>query len=187
METFSALLALCEGNSPVTAEFPSQRPVTRSFDVFFDLRLNKRLSKPSRRRWFETPSCTLWCHCNVKMAKFLVWQKVTSTNGLNLTVTCSERYRPICFLTNVCHCVYGKSFISVYNAKCVSCDFVTLLRHSETTSVQDDQYLVVIVWTLSCHDDNLRWWQWLPRKRTTYVIFTSKRRCNYVVRFLGTT
>ena len=35
METFSALLALCEGNSPVTGEFPSQRPVTRSFDAFF--------------------------------------------------------------------------------------------------------------------------------------------------------
>ena len=41
METFAALLALCGGNSPVTGEFPSQRPVTRSFDVFFDLRLNK--------------------------------------------------------------------------------------------------------------------------------------------------
>ena len=41
METFSALLALCAGNSPVTGEFPSQRPVTRSFDVFFDLRLKK--------------------------------------------------------------------------------------------------------------------------------------------------
>ena len=40
METFSALLAICEGNSPVTGEFPSQRPVTRSFGVFFDLRLN---------------------------------------------------------------------------------------------------------------------------------------------------
>ena len=37
----SALLALCAGNSPVTGEFPSQRPVTRRFDVFFDLRLNK--------------------------------------------------------------------------------------------------------------------------------------------------
>ena len=45
METFSALLALCERNSPVTGEFPSQRPVTRSFDVFFDLRLNERSSK----------------------------------------------------------------------------------------------------------------------------------------------
>ena len=44
-ETFSALLALCAGNSPVTGEFPAQMPVTRSFDVFVDLRLNKRLSK----------------------------------------------------------------------------------------------------------------------------------------------
>ena len=53
METFSALLALCAGNSPVTGEFPAQMPVTRSFEVFFDLRLNKRLSKQSWGWWFE--------------------------------------------------------------------------------------------------------------------------------------
>ena len=53
METFSALLALCAGNSPVTGEFRTPRPVTRSFDVFFDLRLNKRLSKQTTRCWFE--------------------------------------------------------------------------------------------------------------------------------------
>ena len=45
METFSALLAICAGNSPVTGVFPAQQPVTQSFGVFFDLRLNKRLSK----------------------------------------------------------------------------------------------------------------------------------------------
>ena len=45
METFSALLAICAGNSPVTGEFPAQRPVMWSFDVFFDLRLNKRQYK----------------------------------------------------------------------------------------------------------------------------------------------
>ena len=39
METFSALLAICAGNSPVPGEFLAQRPVTRSFDVFFDLRV----------------------------------------------------------------------------------------------------------------------------------------------------
>ena len=61
----SVLLALCEGNSPVIGEFPSQRPVTRSADVFFDLCVNKRLSKHSRRWWFETPSHSLWRHCNV--------------------------------------------------------------------------------------------------------------------------
>ena len=44
--------------------FPSQRPVMRGFDVFFDLRLNKRLSKQSRRRWYKTPSHSLWRHCN---------------------------------------------------------------------------------------------------------------------------
>ena len=64
METFSALLAICAGNSPVTGWFPSQRPVTRSFDVFFDLRLNKRLGKQSWGWWFETPSSSLWRHCN---------------------------------------------------------------------------------------------------------------------------
>ena len=56
MEAFSALLAL----SLVTGVFPSQRPVTRSFGVFFDLRLNKRLNKKSRCRWFEMPSLSLW-------------------------------------------------------------------------------------------------------------------------------
>ena len=60
METFSALLTLCAGNSPVTGEFPYQRPVTRSFDVFFDLRLNQQLSKQWRRCWFETPWRSLW-------------------------------------------------------------------------------------------------------------------------------
>ena len=54
---------LC-GNSPITGEFPALRPVTRSFDVFFDLRLNKRLSKQSGRWWFETLSRPLWRHSN---------------------------------------------------------------------------------------------------------------------------
>ena len=70
LEIFSALLAICEGNSPVAGEIPTQRPVKRNFDVFFDLRLNKRLRKQSRDWWFETPSCPLWRHrnelCNMK-------------------------------------------------------------------------------------------------------------------------
>ena len=47
MQTFSALLAICARNSSVTGEFPAERPVTRNFDVFFDLRLNKLLNKQS--------------------------------------------------------------------------------------------------------------------------------------------
>ena len=64
METRSALLAICAENSPVPGEFPAQRPVTRSFDDFFDLRLNKRLNKQSWGWWFETLSRLLWRQCN---------------------------------------------------------------------------------------------------------------------------
>ena len=53
------------GDSPVTGEFPSQRPTTRNFDVFFDLCLNKRLNKQSLGWWFETLSRSLWRHFNV--------------------------------------------------------------------------------------------------------------------------
>ena len=65
MEKLSALQALCVGNSPVTDEFPAQRPVTRGFDIFFALRPNQRLSKQSWGWWFETSSRALWRHCNV--------------------------------------------------------------------------------------------------------------------------
>ena len=65
METFSALLALSAGNSTVTDEFPTQRPVTWSFDTFLDLRLNEQLSKQSLGWEFETPSRLLSRQCNV--------------------------------------------------------------------------------------------------------------------------
>ena len=56
---------LC-GKFTGSGEFPTHRPVTRSFDVFFDLRLNKRLSKQSWGCWFDTLSWSLWRHCNDK-------------------------------------------------------------------------------------------------------------------------
>ena len=62
---FSAFLSICAGNSPVTGEFPAQRPVTRSFDgFFFNLSMNKRLSKQWWCWWLESPSRLLWRHCN---------------------------------------------------------------------------------------------------------------------------
>ena len=64
MEIFSALLAFCAGNSPINGEFPAQRPVTRSFDFFFDLCLIKRLSKQLWGWWSETSSRSLRRHCN---------------------------------------------------------------------------------------------------------------------------
>ena len=61
---FRVTRPLC-GEFTGPGEFPTQRPVTRSFDVFFDLRLNKRLSKQPGGWWFETQSWSLWRQCNV--------------------------------------------------------------------------------------------------------------------------
>ena len=93
METFSALLAICAGNSRVPGDFPAQRPVTRSFDVFFDLRLNKRLCKHLWSWWFETPSHPLWRHCNASgfdvISRFL---------HLFTFLTCKQ------YLISICDC-----------------------------------------------------------------------------------
>ena len=63
MKTFSVLLAVCEGNPPVTGGFPShKRPVTWSFAIFFDVGMGNRLSKQSKCGWFETPWPSLWRH-----------------------------------------------------------------------------------------------------------------------------
>ena len=53
-------------------EFPTQRPVTRSFDVLFDLRLNKRLCKQPWGWWIETPSWSLWRQCNELREKIII-------------------------------------------------------------------------------------------------------------------
>ena len=85
----SALLANCAANSPVTGEFPAQRPVTRCFGVFFDLRLNKRLSKQSWGWWFETPSRPLW-----RQSTILTWE-YTSNRVSTFIPTFTVRL-PVC-------------------------------------------------------------------------------------------
>ena len=106
--TFSAriMMALSNGNicrvtGPLwTGEFPSQRPVTRSFDVFFDLRLNKRLSKQSWDWWFETPSWSSWRHRNDKIhiiVRMGILKKLL--NPLNLH---------LCLCVRVCLCIDEK-------------------------------------------------------------------------------
>ena len=77
METFSVLLAICAGNSPVPGEFPTQRPVALNFDVYFDLHPNKRLSKQSWCWWFETPSRPLWRHRNDIEQHSTTWHNKT--------------------------------------------------------------------------------------------------------------
>ena len=81
METFPRYWPFVR-ESTIYGGFPSQRPVTRSFDVFPDLRPKKRLSKQSRRRWFETPSRSLWRHCNdserSEISEYESWGSVVS-------------------------------------------------------------------------------------------------------------
>ena len=98
MEAFSALLAICAGNSPVPREFPAQRPVTRSFDVLFDLRLNKRLSKQSWGWWFETLSRPFWRHCNVEFC--LLGQSDIRINTRNRNT-----------MSGVVHIIFSNAFI----------------------------------------------------------------------------
>ena len=81
----------------VPGEFPTQRPVTRSFDVYFDLRLNKRLSKQSWGWWFETPSLPLCRHSNVHLVvgshhalSMYSGHHTTSTSSREKTFYCKD-------------------------------------------------------------------------------------------------
>ena len=113
--TFSALLALCSRNLPITGEFPTQRPVTRSFDVFFYLRLNKGLNKQLWGWWFEMHSRSLWRHCNDVCAHqcgirvYVVTRLFPSAFSLWI-----EKYLVVdCFISNV-----GKSYDIIIIISC---------------------------------------------------------------------
>ena len=89
------------GQSTSHRSIPLTKPVAWSFDFVFDLRLNKRLSKQSRRRWFETPSRSLWRHCNafVGGARYHIWtlQNCHSvSNHLQLNCLFNSLIKKIC-------------------------------------------------------------------------------------------
>ena len=131
METFSALLAICVGNSPVPGEFPAQRPVTRSFDVLFDLRLNKRLSKQSWGWWFETLSCPLWRQCN----------DIAKTTGREQLAVSIQR----CHLTHIgmglSHLYNGNSYTGKTTYLCWNGPRIHL-RHIHNTIYPANMYLL---------------------------------------------
>ena len=98
LEIFSELLAICAGNSPFPGEFPTQRPVTRSGDVFFDLHPNKRLSKQPWGWWFETLSRPLWRHRNEEATVYINSGCGDSTDTIRsfrfISFDCSHWNRP---------------------------------------------------------------------------------------------
>ena len=88
------------GNTSVTGEVPAQRPVTWSFDVFFYLRMNKRLGKQSWGWWFETPSRPLWRHCNIFLHDFFSFKLKQERNTfVFVRWTCS------CEVSDYFHCI----------------------------------------------------------------------------------
>ena len=110
MEAFSQLLALCAGNSPVPGDFPAQRPVTRSVDVFFDLRLNKRISKQLWSWWFDTASCPLWRHCNACLSSVWFYTGIYCyTIQAHYLMDCKWGMRHSLWLVGFLACVIGSS------------------------------------------------------------------------------
>ena len=124
METFSALLPICAGNSPVPGEFPAQRLVTRSFDVFFDLHPNKRLSKQWWGWWFEMPPCRLWRHRYDKHVSLsFIWGHVAFLSFSYIGWDCTHvtwngltQYKKNIKLNDIVKC-------STQSEKYISCDF----------------------------------------------------------------
>ena len=120
---FPRLLALCVGISTVTGEFPAQKPVTRSFDVFLDLRLDKQLSKQSWG-WFETSSRSLWRHCNDHEWIQSIWMQSTHTRtyasdtnyscSWRLTHMCGSEQVHLCFLKWLLFCKVISHYLNQY-------------------------------------------------------------------------
>ena len=120
METFSALLAICAGNSPVPGKFPSQRPVTQNVDVFFDLRLNNR-EAGDLRRYRAHYDVTVMQHCSCTY--FDISFKHLYLNSVDLTSTwlgCDlYKYKTndiqyIMFLGNEKSIAHSKGWCTVY-------------------------------------------------------------------------
>ena len=119
--TFSALLALCERNTLATGGFPSQGQWRGawSFGVFFDLSLNKQLSKRSRRWWFETPSLSQWRHCNENGQNHLQqedpWFHRSNFKALRLLMLTTWDAKPsaVTMLTKLGRCIYGSGALMI--------------------------------------------------------------------------
>ena len=124
-------------NGPMCREFNGhrvfpQRPVTRSFNVFFDLTLNKRLSKHTRRWWFETLSCSLWRHFNAMISS-------------HANVFCHNRPVMRCF---------GVSVLLVWTSCCGNDRGGSNLRERDAMETIE----VVVIWENEMLWKQSRWW-----------------------------
>ena len=110
-------------------EFPTQRPVTRSFDVYFDLRLNKRLCKQSWGWWFETLLCPLWRHSNgiTKNVKH-IWRNSTVLQSYFLRLLIRIREKLVLFWLRQ----YGLLWVSMVSS--IMTSYCPLVYHITSSS-----------------------------------------------------
>ena len=153
---------LC-GNSPVTGEFPTLRPVTRSFDCFFNVHLDKRLSKQSWGWWLETLSCPLWHHCNDIEKK--IRQSFGTHSELLLHVTWQS-------LFNTVTC---KALFSLYMKPLTSYNWTHCGRNKMATILQTTIRIAFSLHRIKFHlffsygfiDNKSAFVQWMPWSRTS--------------------
>ena len=119
-------------------EFPAQRPVTQSFDVFFDLRLNKRLSKQPWGWWFETPSWSLWRHCNAGTFSYVcMHQHAKNTNKAAIAADKTNAVILYYFL----HTGFLKQPVSLFSALRYACQILAKFK----CSCQQSLYNITIL------------------------------------------
>ena len=164
MEIFSALLDLCAGNSPVTSEFPSQKPVTRSFDVFFDICLNKCLSKQSIRWWFKTQSRSSWRHCNgmAKARRYLVYViHRMSSRKLMRSLTKGTDYKKLNVVASTTALTWNLMEVSVHAffASFFACTIkIKVYQYSDIVSLYCRHYVYLLY---LCWINIVRVWVWV--------------------------
>ena len=125
METFSALLAFCARNSPVTGEFPHKGQWRWALILYLICALNKRLSKQPWGRRFWTPSLSLWRHCNFHPS----------------SLTHSVR-----FICNTIYSLWHQTFESIRNIR--SCWSKLLLSVKIRTIIDDKNGPFRVMWVL---------------------------------------
>ena len=155
------VIGFCVGNSLVTGEFPSQRPVTTSFDIFFHLCLNKWLSTESRRWWFEMPSRSLWCHFNGFLVSYLpsvqvlAWCHHVTSHYLNQCWSRSQSQ-----MASLGHNGFrALSIVIAFSNIPIKALARTLFRQKDReTDMRMDMYAETSVLTANpTHDDVIKW------------------------------
>ena len=137
-------------------EFPTQRPVTRSFGVFFDLRLNKRLSKQLWGWWFETPSWSLRRHCYDfyiwRWAQHLTDEKWSKSMELQLGSELESPSRKILFNSSQLLYIFGMLCLQQRSL-------------SARLYIFDDRPSCALI----CTTDSVKWGKLLQRKWCVYA------------------